>query len=123
MTKNKKTSKHKFYGEITQKDRDFKKKHGFYPVEWWNVDSFTTKFILPRLKYFNKHKHSYAVGTTFDQWTEIVNKMIRAFEISQDWDRAKSEYFGKTKKEKQQIDREYKEGMRLFAKYYRDLWD
>jgi hypothetical protein len=49
--------------------------------------------------------------------------MIRAFEISQDWDRAKSEYFGKTKKEKQQIDREYKEGMRLFAKYYRDLWD
>ena len=46
-----------------------------------NLDSTIARFILPRLKFFRKKTCSYPRGLTFEEWKDILDKMILAFEF------------------------------------------
>lgn len=81
--------------------------------DMWNLDHTLALIILPCLKKFKKNLHGHPGNITFEQWKSILNKMIKAFELLNG-----DEFYYKNKE-----DEMIKEGLELFAKYYRHLWD
>ena len=106
---------------------------GFDPKDTWSLDYTMAKWVLPRLKYLKKVKHGtpfidgfdelWASNTAteeemqpvYDAWDGIMEQMINAFTlVIKDGD---GECL--TNEEDELI----VEGMKLFARYYRNLWD
>jgi len=84
--------------------------------ETWNLDYTITKFILPRLKLFKKLNNGYPAHLTEEQWSEILDKMIKALEnIIKD-----SEPIPVFLTDEEET--ETKEGLKLFGEYFRALW-
>ena len=88
---------------------------GFDDSETWNLDNTLSSFILPRLKVLREVTTGFPRELdSLDDWKEILDKMIRAFELEleDDFDTpmdAKNE-------------RAFNEGINLFAHFYRSLW-
>ena len=90
---------------------------GYSDIEIWNLDITTAEWIIPRLKYLKEHTCGYPPDLeTFEEWQEILQKMIDAFELyaceSETIDEAQ------LKTENEIIE----EGIQLFGKYFRALW-
>lgn len=87
------------------------------PEEVWGLYDTLAKYILPRLHKFKEvNVNSYPQGfSSIEEWHNTIDKMIWSFEIviKDDWS---------TRDALADIKR-YEEGMALFAKYFRDLWD
>ena len=123
------------------------KKHGKYVSysDLWNLDITIANFVLPRLKKFKEEDDGCPEReemNTPEKWSEVLDKMILAFEyvVSWDdwwWDNPKYDYLSA----KSKYDDEYvtkirnsylaevkrretviSEGLELFAKWFRDLW-
>lgn len=95
----------------------FKAQHeerGFDDTELWNLDVSIAKFIFPRLKAFSK-SGCRPGHLEEEEWLEILNKMIRSFELMSD-DVDAFSYDAK-------INMEIEEGLELFHQYYRNLWN
>ena len=96
------------------------KKYGFCDSETWNLDAVIAEFILPRLKRFREVTNGYSKDfSNYDEWYEVLDKMIFSFEWILTYaysvgDLSNEEYKNSLKK--------YDEGMKLFAKYFRNLW-
>lgn len=59
------------------------KKHNQYinPKDCWNLDVTIADFIIPRLKKFKKDTNGYpATLSSFEEWQNILDKIITAFE-------------------------------------------
>ena len=96
-----------------------RKKRGFDDTETWALDSTIARFILPRLKRFKEVN----VGMWYfpdiekadeERTNEVLDKMIRAFEIISDHSdsfRYNDELFD-----------EARQGIELFYKHYFNLW-
>ena len=86
---------------------------GYDDSEIWNLDSTIALFILPRLKLFRNSLHGYPNNLTFEQWEEVLDKMIIAFSLIDDvaWHFNDFDY------------PRVEEGLDLFRKYYFNLWD
>lgn len=112
----------------------------------YNLDSTIARFILPRLKFFKKKTHTSPVDITLEEWKDILDKMILAFELILDTSEPDfgehkchiekvndklsklvedfgstfdSEAYTKWHENKQKtID----EGLKLFAKHFQNLW-
>jgi len=84
-----------------------RKERGFDDTELWNLDDTILRFTLPRLKVFRNYTTSYPLGMTFEEWQNIIDKMIDGIEkyIVDSWDS------------------EAQEGIDLFFKYFNHLWD
>lgn len=93
---------------------------GFVPAEFFSLDYSLALYIYSHLRYF---KDNCLVGypgcMTFEEWSDTLDKMIKAFEliIKDDdqyplWDKQSS------KRRARQINH----GLKLFAKYFRHLW-
>lgn len=90
-------------------------KHDYPIEEVWNTDNTIAQLIVPRLlalKSLDKHGVPPELGE-IRKWNNIIQKMIDAFELMK--------YAGRvnTKEEESTIE----EGLDLFRKYFRDLWD
>jgi hypothetical protein len=86
-----------------------------YPIEEvWNTDTYLAKLIVPRLKAFKAlDKHGYCPAFSgIETWNKAIQKMIDAFELL-------DHITSYTDEEKQTID----EGLELFCKHFRNLWD
>jgi hypothetical protein len=95
-----------------------RKIRGYSDSEWYNFNTETAKYIIPRLKHLRNNLHAWPAGKdvqTPEDWEKILDEMIWTFEFinSDDFDYVK---------DKSQWDR-MQEGLNLFAKYYVDLWD
>lgn len=86
-------------------------KRGFDDSELWSLDKTIIGFILPRLKAYREKHFSTPEDVTKEEWNDILDRMIVAFELSKN-----DEY---TPEEKAKIDR----GLKLFVKYLKNLWD
>ena len=102
---------------------------GFDPKDTWSLDTALAKWILPRLKYLKDNKQGCPFIDGFEEvyknndaseeeweqiynaWDEIMSKMILAFELTL------------TDSSEEEDEEKIKEGMKLFARYYRNLWD
>ena len=92
-----------------------RKKNGFDSTELWNLDYTVANFIYPRLKAFSKGQ-SHPGNMTSEEWNKILNNMIYTFEKLAD--------------EKYDLDfapddevKKINKGLKLFAKYYKFLWN
>lgn len=89
---------------------------GFINAETFNLDATLSMIIYSYLCYF---RDNCLVGSpaniTFEKWKEIINKMIEAFKLQIELD---DNIYSPSKNKKKKINY----GMRLFIKYYNDLW-
>lgn len=117
--KESKVAKHRNrYADLDSQLRDF----GFCESELWNLDCTIAEFILPRLIKFKETTDGSPSGEAMkldpdqnevDEWNNILDKMILAFyHLAGD---------GPFLEEQEAV--EVKEGLELFAKYFRALWD
>lgn len=81
---------------------------GFDDTETWNLDLTISRFILPRLKVFKEKTIGYPPELTFEEWQDIIQKMIDYFEAKSNEDNFLED-----------ID---SEGFDLFCKYFESLW-
>ena len=93
-------------------NKRMRKKKGLSKIttsELMDLDYAIADFILPRLIRFKEKSNSYPSGKTFEEYSEILDKMIWSFNYV-------------VKDVKGQEDDRYQEGMNLFAEYFRSLW-
>lgn len=87
-----------------------------YPiVEIWNTETALAWVIAPRLRAF-KDLDKHGCPSDFKdlkEWNDTIQKMIDAFELMKD------EYHNFDEEQEKTI----QEGLDLFHKYYRKLWD
>ena len=92
------------------KDRETE---GFDESETWNLSTTIAKFVLPRLKCFRECHFDHPYGITFDEWNEILDKMIYAMNYAANEHNTTEENIAFSK---------VKEGLELFGKYFLHLW-
>jgi len=113
---------------IDKKDNRYKdfskhlKETGISPDETWSLYNVISEFVLPRLKLFKEDHGGYPMGMTGEQWNEILDKMIFAFEWTEMEDKMTPEYEALTKEQKDKAWKKYEEGVELFAEYFMALW-
>lgn len=86
---------------------------GWDDSETWSLDSSLARIILPRLKRFRELTIAHPSNHSEDEWNEILDKIIAAFEF------AASE--GRWQASPEEYDKHH-EGIKLFAQYYWALW-
>ena len=86
---------------------------GFDDSELWSLDVTIAEFILPRLRVFRDYHNGYPHELDSNQWDSTIATMVEAFEhvVSDDY------YSLENYKEK------VEPGLKLFAKYFCNLWD
>ena len=87
-----------------------------YPIEEvWNTYHTLAQLIVPRLQAFKAlEKHGYCPDFKgMREWNNAIQKMADAFELMK--------YAGTTHTEEEE--RTIEQGLDLFRKYYRNLWD
>ena len=89
-------------------------KTGFDDTETWSLTDTISNFTIPRLKRFKEVSDCYPSNISFDEWNEILNKIILSFELisRNEGDRIWSS------EESKQID----EGLDLFREWFMFLW-
>ena len=96
-------------------EENWSHKNDFPIEEVWNTDNTIAQLIVPRLQAFKAlDKHGGPPDfSEMREWNNAIQKMIDAFELMK--------YAGRvnTKEEERTID----EGLDLFRKYFRSLWD
>jgi len=89
---------------------------GWDDSETWNLNYEIAKFTLPRLQRFKELLGSYPGGMTFEEWKEIVDKMIVAMEFMV------ADYDGEVQPYNKEKSDEVQKGLKLFGKYFGNLW-
>ena len=101
-----------FVNEDDILDRNLEDEEGFSGTEFFSLDYSLAIYIYGRLRYFQDNcLIGYPMGMTFEQWSNILNKMIKAFKLYITVDTP-------SKNQKKQINF----GMKLFIKYFSHLW-
>ena len=99
----------------TSNSEHWSHKHDYPIDEIWNTYQVLAEFITPRLRTFKDHdKHGYcSVFRDMNEWNQAIQKMIDAFDLMK--------YAGgiHTRDEERTIE----QGLDLFRKYFRVLWD
>ena len=108
-------------------DRYKPDEEGFIDAEHFSLDYSLSLYIYSQLCYFRDHcLVGHPAYMTFEQWKDIIDKMIEAFKLQiledNTWDRF--QYPNEAEKVKASKNRQKKinYGMRLFIKYYNHLW-
>ena len=111
------SKKKRYYGfDVSNKEtsHNWSYKHDFPIDEIWNTDNTLARLIVPRLQAFKQlDKHGYP-GDFSDMrtWNKSIQKMIDAFELMK--------YVHSLSDDEE---RTVSEGLSLFCKYFRNLWD
>ena len=93
---------------------NYSHKHDYPIEEVWNTDNVLAQLISPRLQAFKAlDKHGYPPECKdMREWNNIIQKMIDAFELLK--------YVHTTSPDENKI---IEQGLDLFCKFYRYLWD
>ena len=111
-------SKKKKYNGFDVSDKEiphnWSHKHDFPIDEIWNTNNALAQLIVPRLQAFKAFdKHGYPSDfSDMHTWNNTIQKMINAFELMK--------YVHSLSIDEERI---VSEGLSLFCKYFRNLWD
>ena len=96
-------------------EKNWSHKNDYLIEEVWNTDNTIAQLIVPPLQAFKAlDKHGYCPDFKgMREWNNAIQKMIDAFELMK--------FVGgvDTKEEERIVE----EGLDLFRKYFRSLWD
>jgi hypothetical protein len=87
-------------------------RYGFRSSDVWSIDTAAARWFIPRLRYLKAHHCGHPADITDDEWTAILGKMIRTFELIAAWDI-------ETEAEQAEVNA----GLDLFRAYFQGLWD
>ena len=90
----------------------------------WSMDNTLAHIILPMLVQLKETKHTYPSKLTEQEWDDVLDEMIWAFEqkCRDDW--MEDYYYNKWDQEGMKAHQERMDnGFLLFGKYYESLWD
>ena len=107
------------------------------PHDTWSMDHTLAHIVLPMLVQLKATQHGHPADLTEQEWDEILDKMIWAFEqkCRDDWegdfygyeDDATERFGLKLLWDDHEGSKAHQErmtnGFRLFGKYYENLWD
>ena len=100
---------------------------GFVDAEHFNLDTSLSLYIYSQLCYFRDYPMTCGtpMGMTHEQWKNIVNAMIEAFRLliieedfSDRWIMTDKQWKQQSKNKRKKINY----GLRMFIKYYNNLW-
>ena len=108
-------------------DRYKPDEEGFIDAEHFSLDYSLSLYIYSQLCYFRDHcLVTHPTYMTFEQWKDIVDKMIEAFKLQiledNTWDRFQYPDEAERIKASKNRQKKINYGMRLFIKYYNHLW-
>ena len=99
---------------------------GMDDTETYNLDVGIANFIVPRLARFKELTDAIPPDVkTEEEWQEILDKMLFSFNVLLNQESVDNIFLYGGKPMKTLVDtfeRQYQEGMDLFAKYVRYLW-
>lgn len=91
---------------------------GWCDRDLWSIDYYLCYIIPPMLRKYNKIRSGYPHFLTDKQWGKIIKTMADGFEAMKIID---NEF--PSDKEEKELEKKFNEGMKLFVKYFRHLWD
>lgn len=100
---------------------------GFVDAEHFNLDTSLSLYIYSQLCYFRDYPMTCGtpMGMTHEQWENTVNAMIEAFRLliieedySDRWMMTDKQWKQQSKNKRKKINY----GLRMFIKYYNNLW-
>jgi hypothetical protein len=100
---------------------------GFVDAEHFNLDTSLSLYIYSQLCYFRDYPMTCGtpMGMTHEQWENTVNAMIEAFRLliieedySDRWTMTDKQWKQQSKNKRKKINY----GLRMFIKYYNNLW-
>ena len=100
---------------------------GFVDAEHFNLDTSLSLYIYSQLCYFRDYPMTCGtpMGMTHEQWENIVDAMIEAFRLliieedySDRWNMTDKQWKQQSKNKRKKINY----GLRMFIKYYNNLW-
>ncbi len=107
---------------LTDKDDKREKKfikqrlqRGFDDTETWSLRDTIANFVVPRLERYNELCPGCPMGMTFEEWNQILKKILWSFKFVQGIDQM-------DRTPTQAEWKEYQRGMKLFAKHFIELW-
>ena len=92
---------------------------GWSDYDVWDLDSYLNDWVPKAVKHLKSISHSHPVNLTPEEWDKILMKIAEGFEANQKW----KELDFKNITEAKKLEATFKRGMKLFTKYYNDLWD
>ena len=93
---------------------------GFVNAEFWNLDSTLAMYIYSHLCYFRDNCNVGHPGNMSEEkWNKILDDMITAFRLLVEEDKITDYKSVQSKNREKKINY----GLRLFAKYFYNLWD
>ena len=99
---------------------------GFSDEDVWSLDSYLMEWLPKALRQLSKYHVGYPSDLTGEKWVMILHKMADGFEAESKNDNA---YFGgkinldKCIKNEKIANKKLQVSLKLFVKYFRDLWD
>ena len=97
-------------------------KNGWCPDDTWNLDSYLAKVISESIKYLKKHTISYPDGMTFKQWKGILSQISKGINAPYNLDESVNN-MGKYNEQSKLARKKQQEALKLFVKYFNNLWD
>ena len=100
---------------------------GFVDAEHFNLDTSLSLYIYSQLCYFRDYPMTCGtpMGMTHEQWENTVDAMIEAFKLliieedySDRWNMTDKQWKQQSKNKRKKINY----GLRMFIKYYGNLW-
>ncbi len=100
---------------------------GFVDAEHFNLDTSLSLYIYSQLCYFRDYPMTCGtpMGMTHEQWENTVDAMIEAFRLliieedySDRWSMTDKQWKQQSKNKRKKINY----GLRMFIKYYNNLW-
>ena len=80
----------------------------------WDLPAYIYRMIIAHLKHQRDNGSGRPVGLTEKGWHKVLDKMIKGFELDDDWT---------NKKQMEKYQKARSEALVLFSIYYDSLWD
>lgn len=96
---------------------------GWADEDTWGFDDYLTDIIIEGMTHLRKYAHGHPVvkGVKSNrQWKSILTKIVKGFKA---YKKACNYTKTNTKKKFDKEMKKFKEGMKLFVKYYGAFWD
>lgn len=92
---------------------------GWADCDVWSIDYYLNEVIPAMVRHLKETTMGRPCGISEKKWDEILEKIASGFEAND----ALFDYYPKDGAGYQDVLKKSKEGMKLFVKYYNNLWD
>lgn len=94
-------------------------KRGWSECDSWNIDTWFMDTLLPMLTSYRKHHIGYPGYITFNEWNQILDRMIYLLKEMKE-DDFSTEDIAKSYEHRNNCKDEF---FKLFSEYFYHLWD